>query len=56
MKPWRIAKWLWVIALGAVLAGICGCQSNEPENASVRPWNSPQGWENGLGAMDTQHE
>ena len=25
-----------------------GCATNEPDNMSVRPWNSPQGWENGL--------
>ena len=31
--------------LGLLLLGIAGCATNEPENASVRPWNTPQGWE-----------
>jgi hypothetical protein len=31
-----------------VLLGASGCASTEPENASVRPWNSPTGWENGI--------
>jgi len=25
-----------------------GCATTEPENESVRPWNSPAGWEGGL--------
>jgi hypothetical protein len=37
----------------SLLAG--GCATDDPENASVRPWNSPQGWEGGLGGMQTQH-
>ena len=56
MKHSRTAKWFLLLALGAILAGASGCQTNEPQNASVRPWNSPQGWENGLGSMNTQHE
>jgi len=31
-----------------ILLGASGCASTEPENASVRPWNSPNGWENGI--------
>jgi hypothetical protein len=28
---------------------IGGCAStSDPDNASVRPWNAPMGWENGL--------
>jgi hypothetical protein len=31
-----------------MIAGITGCATtNEGENASDRPWNSPQGWETG---------
>ena len=38
---------LW--SLLAVLAGIAaGCKTNDPENLSARPWNSPRGWEHGL--------
>ena len=50
------ATWMLLLLLGAVLLVGGGCATNDPENASVRPWNAPQGWENGLGSMDTQHE
>ncbi|MGA3266873.1 MAG: hypothetical protein ABSE16_08620 [Verrucomicrobiota bacterium] len=53
----RAVCWLWFLALGAMLAGISGCATNEPDNESVVPWNSPQGWENGMsGLMNQQHE
>ena len=52
----RAAQWLWLFALGAVLFGVTGCATNEPENASVRPWNTPQGWEGGMHMMNQQHE
>lgn len=43
MKAFRIILGLAVIALiGA------GCQTNESENASERPWNAQQGWQHGL--------
>ena len=51
----RGANLFLLLALLALIAGICGCSSVESDNASVRPWNTPQGWENGLGGMDTQH-
>ena len=31
-----------------LLLGASGCASTEPDNASVRPWDSPMGWENGI--------
>ncbi|HEX9045930.1 MAG TPA: hypothetical protein VF988_02795 [Verrucomicrobiae bacterium] len=44
---------LFVAALTVVLSG---CSSTESDNASVRPWNSPEGWEGGmLGNMNNQH-
>ena len=53
----RVVNWLWLLALGVMLAGVNGCATNEPENASVRPWNTPQGWENGMGGlMNMQHQ
>ena len=48
--------WLWLFVLGAVLFGVGGCATNEPENASVRPWNTPQGWEGGMPIINQQHE
>lgn len=41
---------LWlVLGLLAVGVGGFGCAStgDEPENVSSRPWNSPEGWQNG---------
>lgn len=37
---------LLLLVLAAVVLG--GCASTESENLSERPWNAPQGWENGL--------
>jgi hypothetical protein len=52
----RAVKWLLLLVLGVMLTGISGCATNEPENASVRPWNAPQNWENGIPGMSQQHE
>jgi hypothetical protein len=52
----RAVKWLWLLLLGSVLAGVSGCETNEPDNASVRPWNSPRGWEGGMPMMNQQHQ
>jgi hypothetical protein len=49
------AHYFLLLAFGTVLLGICGCATEDPSNASVRPWNTPQGWENGLPMMDQQH-
>ena len=52
----RAAHWLWLLAFGAVLWGVAGCATNDPDNASSRPWNSPQGWEGGAPIMNQQHQ
>jgi len=33
---------------------LSGCATTDADNLSVRPWNAPKGWENGLpgGMMD----
>ena len=52
----RATQLLFLLAffLGAIF--ISGCATTESDNASVRPWNAPQGWEGGqLGGMDYQH-
>lgn len=36
------------LLLLAVALGVTGCATADPDNMSVRPWNSPKGWENGL--------
>jgi hypothetical protein len=50
----RAAQWFLLFLLAAILVGISGC-ATEPDNASVRPWNAPQGWENGLPVDMGQH-
>ncbi len=48
MKLFR-ARSVWFLILGLVALGLAGCASTQDsENASVRPWNTPKGWENGL--------
>jgi uncharacterized protein YceK len=40
---------IFLMLLVASLAILSGCASTEEsDNASVRPWNSPKGWETGL--------
>lgn len=43
-----ISSLVLCILSALVLLGASGCASTEPDNASVRPWNSPVGWENGI--------
>jgi len=50
----RAVKWLLLLLFGGMLVGVSGCATNEPENDSVRPWNTPQGWEGGLPMMNQQ--
>ncbi len=53
----RAAQLLILLVLAAMAAIFSGCATDEPDNASVRPWNSPSGWQGGaLGGMeDMQH-
>lgn len=38
-----------LLALAASALVLSGCATtDQDDNASVRPWNSPKGWENGL--------
>jgi hypothetical protein len=43
-----ISSFLLLALFALMLLGAVGCASTDPENASVRPWNSPEGWENGI--------
>jgi hypothetical protein len=52
----RVFKTLLLLLLGAGLAGASGCASTEPDNDSVRPWNTPQGWEGSMPMMNQQHQ
>jgi hypothetical protein len=53
----RAAHLCLLLLLAAMAMVISGCASTESDNASVRPWNSPEGWEGGsLGSMlNDQH-
>jgi hypothetical protein len=42
---------LLVLALGWACSG---CGTTEAENTSERPWNSPEGWQNGNAGMIAQ--
>jgi len=46
-----------MLALAAWALMITGCASTESDNASVRPWDTPEGWQGGAlgGMMDQQH-
>ncbi|MGO8839353.1 MAG: hypothetical protein ACLQQ0_18245 [Limisphaerales bacterium] len=50
------ARWLLLLLLGALLVGVSGCETTEPENDSVRPWNTPQSWEGSMPMMNQQHQ
>ncbi len=54
-------RWLFDNPRGAFLLlvvlaamGLAGCASTESDNVSVRPWNSPRGWESGLPSTMTE--
>jgi hypothetical protein len=38
---------LGLVLLMALGLGLAGCASEEAANESTRPWNSPEGWQNG---------
>lgn len=43
---------LAALLLGMILLG--GCATEETENASARPWNTPKTWESGLPSIMTE--
>jgi hypothetical protein len=48
-------RWVLLLALFASLIGLVGCATtDDSDNASVRPWNAPKGWENGLPSTMTE--
>jgi len=53
----RAVNCLFLLVLAAILLTLSGCATDDPDNASVRPWNAPTSWQQGgaLGEMDTQH-
>jgi hypothetical protein len=54
MKSFSILSFLFLV-MALMALGTSGCAStDESTNASVRPWNSPKGWENGLPSSMTE--
>jgi hypothetical protein len=53
-RPSANLRWLALLWLALAAAGLTGCASTESENNSVRPWNSPKSWENGLPSSMTE--
>jgi hypothetical protein len=49
-------RFLLLSLLGVLLLNLTGCETNEPDNASVRPWNSPQSWEGNNPMLNQQHQ
>jgi len=53
----RVEHLFLLLAIAALSLAISGCADTESDNTSVRPWNSPEGWQGGAlgGLMDQQH-
>jgi len=44
-----VVRAVGVLLLALLALGMAGCATTQDtDNASVRPWNVPMGWENGL--------
>jgi len=39
---------IFLMLLAVALVSVAGCSTTDSENASERPWDRPQSWENGL--------
>ncbi len=52
MNPSRsiLLRGLSFLLLLLLAVALNGCASTESQNESVRPWNAPKSWENGLPA------
>jgi len=57
LPPMKVTavRLLLLLALGGILVSASGCQTDDPENMSVRPWNAPKGWEGGMPIDTGQH-
>lgn len=55
LKMNLFVKWVCALVLAALVSALAGCATEDPQNASVRPWNAPQGWEGGLPVDMGQH-
>ena len=44
----RPTSLLFLLLLVLASLGLSSCATNDPDNLSSRPWNSPKSWETGL--------
>ncbi len=47
MSRFRVSL-LMVALFGVLVLVVTGCSTTDADNSSVRPWDSPMGWENGI--------
>jgi hypothetical protein len=50
----RAVQWFLLLAFGLLLTVVSGCATEEAGNDSPRPWDAPQGWENGMPLINNQ--
>lgn len=43
----QFSRWILLLLLALTSLALSGCATEEPDNASARPWNQPRGWESG---------
>lgn len=48
IPPRQVAFWLLLCLLAVIAGGLAGCATQDPDNLSARPWNTPRSWEHGL--------
>lgn len=54
MNKFSGKAWALVLLFGAALLILPGCATDNPENVSALPWNTPKSWENGLPSAMTE--
>ncbi|MBI3417159.1 MAG: hypothetical protein HY043_17860 [Verrucomicrobia bacterium] len=47
-SPLASPRIAFALLLGAIAFVLIGCATDDPDNLSARPWNTPKTWENGL--------
>lgn len=57
MTGWLVSSRALLLALMLAAWALTGCSTtDDPENASVRPWNAPKGWETGVPSQMTERQ
>jgi len=54
MKFLQKSHWILLLLVLALGWACSGCATTDAENTSERPWNSPEGWQNGNAGMVAQ--